>query len=99
MQKKILTLVVVVEVKAEKKEFVKNEMEKLVIESRKEGGCIDYTIHEDIENENRFVFYENWKSTEDWQMHESTKHFQEYCHVTEGFIDIVSRYSLSKIEY
>lgn len=45
MENKTLSLVAIVKAKEEKREFVKNEIIKLIPITRKEEGCINYTLH------------------------------------------------------
>lgn len=39
---------------------VKSVLENLVTESRKETACLQYDLHQGIEDPNLFVFYEIW---------------------------------------
>ena len=57
-----------------KKESSLNELLKLIEITRAEKECINYNLHLDNENENLFLFYENWENRELWQMHMSDYH-------------------------
>jgi quinol monooxygenase YgiN len=46
--------------------------------SRAETGCISYGLYEDTENENEFVFVEEWESTEALKRHFATAHIAEF---------------------
>src|SRR3954463_16040162 len=46
--------------------------------SRLEAGCISYRLYEDTENENEFVFVEEWDSDEALQRHFATPHIAEF---------------------
>jgi quinol monooxygenase YgiN len=46
--------------------------------SRQEDGCIGYRLYEDTENENQFVFVEEWDSQESLQRHFATPHIAEF---------------------
>ena len=59
-----LTVVARILAKQEHQELVKNELIKLIDITRKEAGCINYDLHQDNENPNLFLFYENWTSRE-----------------------------------
>ena len=39
------------------------ELKALVEPTRKEDGCIEYILHQDTQDENRFMFYEIWASS------------------------------------
>ena len=47
----------------------------LIAASRKEDGCISYSLFEDIHDKNILTFIEEWKSEEDIQIHNNTPHF------------------------
>ncbi len=78
-----LTIVARIVAKREKREFVKSELLKLIEPTRAEKGCINYDLHQDNENENLFIFHENWESYEMWQDHMTTPHILEYMKIAE----------------
>ncbi len=82
-----LTIVARIAAKPESREFVKSELLKLIAPTRAEAGCINYDLHQDNEDENRFIFVENWESYELWQQHMSGAHLAEYAKATEGKVD------------
>lgn len=57
-----------------KEEFLLLAME-LVKESRKEEGCIEYSVYQDIKNENVVSVIEKWRSQEAIDKHNNSKHF------------------------
>lgn len=48
---------------------------KLIKESRKEEGCIEYNLYEDIKNSNILTFIEKWKDEEAINLHNKSEHF------------------------
>ena len=82
-----LTIVAKIVAKTEKRELVKTELLKLISITRTENGCINYDLHQDNENENLFLFYENWESRELWQIHMKNAHLAEYLKATDGAVD------------
>ena len=82
-----LTIVARILAKEEKRELVKNELLKLIEVTRAEEGCINYDLHQDNENENLFMFYENWTNKELWQTHMNNAHLAEYMKATEGAVE------------
>lgn len=48
----------------------------LINESRKEEGCISYELCQELDNKNKFVFVEKWKSKEAIDSHNNSKHFK-----------------------
>lgn len=63
---------------ADKREAVIRSGQTLAAASRSEAGCIDYRLYEDTENENEFVFVEEWVSNEALQEHFRTPHIAEF---------------------
>lgn len=82
-----LTIVAKIVVKPENLKLVEEELIKLVKFTRAEEGCVDYILHKDNENENSFLFYENWETRELWQEHMKSAHIAEYRKATEGMIE------------
>ncbi|MEM9143134.1 MAG: putative quinol monooxygenase [Bacteroidota bacterium] len=83
---KQLTIVAQIFAKPEKRELVKSELLKLIPPTLAEKGCINYDLHQDNEDPNLFLFYENWESRELWQAHMENTHLAEYAKATEGAV-------------
>lgn len=81
-----LTIVARILAKEEKRDLVKSELLKLINVTRAEKGCINYDLHQDNENPNFFIFYENWESRDLWQEHMKNKHLAEYLKATDGAV-------------
>jgi quinol monooxygenase YgiN len=62
-------------IKEGKVEEFKNLAEELIDESRKESGCISYSLNQDINNKNILTFIEKWESKEDIEIHNNSSHF------------------------
>lgn len=92
-----LTIVAKILAKPEKRELVKNELLKIIKTTRAENGCIDYDLHQDNDNSNLFLFYENWESRELWQQHMNASHLAEYKKATEGAVEDFSLYEMTQI--
>lgn len=93
--KKQLPLIVTFEVKEGMTEFVKTELMKLVEPTRKENGCVEYFLHQDIEHSNVFMFYEIWETEELWVIHNQTPHIKAFNEALEGKI---AKFTCSKLE-
>ncbi len=57
-------------------EQVKQELMGLVAPSRKDKGCMNYALHQSVEDPCLFVFYENWESKADLDAHLGMPHVQ-----------------------
>ncbi len=71
-----LTMVVKIVAKKESVETVKTELLKIVDPTRKEDGCLEYSLFQDLENPAVFIFHESWKSEDCLAKHMSTAHFK-----------------------
>ncbi|MEX3007331.1 putative quinol monooxygenase [Hoeflea sp. TYP-13] len=90
-----LTIVANIHAKPEKRELVKSELEKLIAITRSEEGCIQYDLHQDNEDPDHFMFYENWQSRDLWQMHMNAPHLAAYMEATDG---AVANFTLNEME-
>ena len=54
--------------KPEKVEEVEKILQNFVAQTRQEPGCVNYDLHR-ADDPNVFVFYENWRCREDWNVH------------------------------
>ena len=97
MSNQKLTIIAEILAKQEKREFVKNELLKLIKTTLKEEGCINYDLHQDNQNENLFLFYENWESRELWQKHMNNKHIADYAKATEDAVLDFKLYEMTPI--
>ncbi|MHC4124798.1 MAG: putative quinol monooxygenase [Planctomycetota bacterium] len=73
-----ITVLATLKAKEDKAEEVKNECLALIEPTRAEAGCISYDFHRDSENENFFMFYENWTSKQALDEHIQTPHLQGF---------------------
>lgn len=92
-----LTIVANIIAKVDKIELVKAELLKLIDITRTEEGCINYDLHQDNENKNHFMFYENWESRELWQTHMGNQHLADYMAATDGSVDEFILNEMTKI--
>lgn len=79
-----ITIVAKILTKAEQRDFVKDELLKLVAHTKVEEGCIEYSLNQDNENSNLFFVYENWANREMLQKHLESVHFTKYVKTTDG---------------
>ena len=60
--------------------------QELAIASRQEPGCIGYALHQDTEDENAFVFVEEWEDESALQQHFATAHIADFMRAIGNFI-------------
>ena len=59
-----ITVIARIKAKAGLEETVRNEVLALVEPTRSESGCINYDLHQSLDDPSVFVLYENWVSKE-----------------------------------
>ena len=93
-----LTIIANIKVNSGKVDLVKAELEKLIPITRAEKGCLQYDLHQDNEDPEHFLFYENWESRELWQTHMNAPHLAAYMVATEGAVAEFTIYEMSHID-
>ncbi len=73
-----VTIVAKVTAKSDRIEAVKAELLKMIAPTRHENGCIEYRLHQDNDNPEIFIFYENWESAACVERHMNSQHFKAY---------------------
>lgn len=81
-----VTVVAVLKAKPEHLERTKAELEKMVEETQKENGCINYDLHEKLDEPGTFLFHENWESQEALDKHMQTKHFEHLTSIADEIL-------------
>lgn len=64
--------------KPESKSEVITLCKSMILPSREEPGCIYYSFYQDLHEDNRFFFYEEWEDQKSIDAHNSSKHFLEF---------------------
>ena len=84
---KKITVFARIKVKEEEAMKGRNMLLNLVPLTRQEPGCINYDMHVSVgtdpenyqkEKSNYFMFYENWRSRQDWDKHMNMPYLQEW---------------------
>ena len=76
--KKGLTVVARIKAKAGMEERVRGELMALVAPTRSESGCINYDLHQSVDDKGLFLFYENWVSRKDLDEHLNMPYLQSF---------------------
>ena len=92
-----LTITATIIAKPEKREVVKQALLKLIPPTLKEEGCLNYDLHEDNSNPNRFFFYENWANRDLWLNHNASAHIAAHKKATEGAVLEVLIHEMSPV--
>ena len=57
---------------------VKAALENMVVETRKESACIQYDLHQGLDDANTFVFYEIWEDQKGLDLHNKQPYIQDF---------------------
>jgi len=84
----LLTVVATIKARNDTADKIRARLSRLVEPTRKEKGCVEYTLYQDNDNPSVFIFYENWESQTDLDAHMKSAHFKECFAAIEGMYDI-----------
>lgn len=78
LPKDAVTLTVVLRAKDGQETALEKELRALVAPTRREPGCLGYTLHRSAEQPGVFFLYEVWASRDHHTRHTRTPHFQRW---------------------
>lgn len=85
-------------VKSEFRDEVHKELITLHTQTHKnDKGCIQYDLHENLENADSFTFIETWENAELLGAHMQTEHFVSFMKNTENKIKTSTISKLKKV--
>lgn len=70
---------------------------KLAEESRKENGCEEYHLYQDIDNPQVLTFIEKWVDEKAIQDHKQTEHYNTIMPKLKAFEEMLMEISLYKV--
>ncbi|WP_392559705.1 putative quinol monooxygenase [Orbus mooreae] len=79
-----LNIVAIFTIKPEFSAEFKVEFKKIVEGSRKEKGCIQYDLNQDVKDPNTYIFTESWESKLAIEQHNAEPHYKEFAKFAEG---------------
>uniref|UniRef100_Q0HQK6 Antibiotic biosynthesis monooxygenase n=1 Tax=Shewanella sp. (strain MR-7) TaxID=60481 RepID=Q0HQK6_SHESR len=65
-------------------------LKQLVSDTRTEAGCIEYTLHNALDDANQFWVYEVWQSQAALDAHMASPHFNTFLAASEGLVKQVN---------
>ena len=73
-----VTVVAIIRAKPGMEQEVRKELLGLCGPTRAEKGCINYDLHQALDNPSLFLFHENWASKADLEAHSQSAHLQAW---------------------
>ncbi len=86
MADKKVTVVAQIRAKSGMEEKVKQELLSLVGPTRTEAGCINYDLHQSVEDKSLFMFYENWVSKKHLDEHLAMPYMKSHLEKAKGML-------------
>ena len=78
MEGQKITVVARFKARAGMEEDLKSELLKLLGPGRSDDGCINYDLHQAVDEPGLFLFYENWQSRKHLEKHSATPRLQAF---------------------
>ena len=82
-------------------EQLKQQLLHLIDITRAEKGCINYDLHQQIDNSHEFFLYENWESEQELEEHLQAEHLSKFLALSPELLArpllITRSYQLSEV--
>lgn len=71
-------LIAIIESKPQYAEAVKGKLQNLVVQTRHEKACLQYDLHQSLDEPNKFIFYEVWENQEGLDLHNEQPYILDF---------------------
>ena len=85
--RELLTVVAYMRAADGKTDELKAALEALIEPTRHEDGCVNYDLHQGVEDPRFFTFYENWLSGEHLDAHLASPHLVDFANKIGELLD------------
>ena len=83
----MIYITAIVKTKSAYLDEVKLVLENMVIQTRKEEACLQYDLHQGIEDKKQFVFYDIWENQEGLNLHNQQPYIQEFISLPADYLE------------
>lgn len=80
-------LTVIIKSKPEHTKVVKQKLQNLVVQTRNEKACLQYDLHQSIEDPQTFVFYEVWENQDGLDLHNQQPYLVAFSKVASELLE------------
>ena len=87
----LVTVVAEMKAKPGLEDQLRKELLAMAVETNKEDGCVQYHLHESVDQKGTFVFYENWTSSEALAAHGASPHISAFRAIRADLLDVPAR--------
>ena len=82
-----INLTVIIKSKSEYRDELELILLDLVENSKKEAACLQYDLHQNIDDPNVFIFHEVWKNKEGLELHHKQSYSLKFKEASELFLE------------
>jgi quinol monooxygenase YgiN len=82
-----INLTVIIKSKSEYRDELKAILIDLTKNSKKEAACLQYDLHQNMQDTNVFILHEVWKNNEGLDLHKEQSHFLKFIEASELYLD------------
>ena len=83
----LLTVIAYMKAAPGKTDELRRELQDLIETTLREAGCVNYDLHESIEDPGKFFFHENWESEEHLDAHLAAPHLVRFAGLIPNLLD------------
>ena len=83
----LLTVIARMRAKEDREQELREALEALIPTTLAEKGCVNYDLHQGVEDPRWFFFYENWDCAADLDAHLTAPHLVEFAGRLDEFLD------------
>jgi quinol monooxygenase YgiN len=92
-------LTAIIKAKTEFTGEVKDTLERMAAETRKEPACVIYDLHQAIDDESVFVFYEIWENQAGLDNHNQQPYIKEFVSRADNLLrEMPTLYPMRKVD-
>jgi quinol monooxygenase YgiN len=82
-----INLTVIIKSKSEYREELKMILKDLVENSKKETACVQYDLHQNIDDPNIFILHEVWKNKDGLDLHKEQSYSLKFNRTSQIFLE------------
>lgn len=80
-------LSVIIKSKSEHTQVVKQKLQNLVVQTRLEKACLQYDLHQSVDDPQVFVFYEVWENQAGLDSHNQQSYLVDFSKVASELLE------------
>ncbi|MCH9753748.1 MAG: antibiotic biosynthesis monooxygenase [Alphaproteobacteria bacterium] len=98
MSQSSLTLFATIKSKQGNETALKESLQKLIIPTLKEKGCLEYRLLQDKEDLSEFILVEKWADEDSWKAHMEMPHLKAFLLKMDSLVENFKGKSFNEIQ-